>query len=100
MSNRAKEVEAEGKPSKEALPWHEKRFNTLQFTSQFTGVSVPSLYKLAKEGKIALRRVAGRTLVETSSIRTLVDNAPAWTPSNAGAAARARRKEIAAQTWR
>lgn len=41
------------------------------------GIGRTNLYKLAGEGKLALRKVGGRTLVTADSLRRLIDEAEA-----------------------
>ena len=82
------------------IPWRERPFQTLQTASDIAGVSVATLYRLAAEGKLRLRTLAGRTLIETSSLIELTDSAEPWTPSDRGKAARARRSAIARAAWR
>jgi hypothetical protein len=82
------------------IPWRERPLQTLKTASEIAGVSVSSLYRLAAEGKLRFRKLAGRTVVETPSLVALVDSAEAWTPSDRGKAARARRSEIARAAWR
>ena len=81
-------------------PWRDRPFQPLQTASEIAGVSVASLYRLAGEGKLKLRRLAGRTLVETESLIELIGSAEPWTPSDRGKAARQRRSEIARAAWR
>lgn len=76
-------------------PWKERPLLQMQTASEVTGVSIASLYRFANEGRLQLRRLAGRTLVVTEGIVALVDAAEAWTPSNRGNEARIARKEIA-----
>lgn len=40
------------------------------------GIGRTSLYKLAGEGKLDLRKVGGRTLVTAASLQRLIDEAP------------------------
>ena len=82
------------------IPWRERPFQPLPRAREITGVSIASLYKLADEGRLVFRRIAGRTLVETVSLVQLIDAAEPWTPSDRGAAARASRAETARAAWR
>jgi hypothetical protein len=51
---------------------------------------------LEKTGALRFRRVIGRTMIVTATLAAFVDADAEWTPSpTAGAAARARRRELA-----
>ncbi|MGU3358890.1 hypothetical protein ACLBWX_01010 [Methylobacterium sp. M6A4_1b] len=63
--------------------------------SRIAGVSEGSLYRAAEEGRLKLVRLAGRTLVETESLKAFIASAQPWTPSDRGAAGRAKRAEAA-----
>ncbi len=41
------------------------------------GIGRTNLYKIAREGKLDLRKVGGRTLVTAASLRRLIDEAEA-----------------------
>jgi hypothetical protein len=58
------------------------------------------MYRLADEGKISFRRLAGRTLVDTASLIALLNSAENWKPSNRGKEARAARKQVTAASLR
>ena len=73
----------------ERTPWRDRPLQTMQIASAIAGVSVAALYRAASEGRLILRRLEGRTLVETSSLTAFIDGAESWTPSNRGAKARA-----------
>lgn len=45
--------------------------------SHIVGVGRTSIYKLANEGKLRLIKVAGRTLVDAASLRSLIEQAAA-----------------------
>jgi hypothetical protein len=62
---------------------------------EIAGISPASIYRLADEGQLSLRRLAGRTLVQTKSLVALLDKAETWTANDRGKEARAKRKEIA-----
>lgn len=83
-------------PADDHIPfrWREAELLPMKVASAVSGVSVASLYRLADAGKLKLRTLAGRTLVVAPSLIALIDNAPDWTPTNRGAEARARRREI------
>lgn len=78
-----------------ALPWRETAYLSMQIGGAVVGVSVTSMYRFAEEGKLKLRTLAGRTLIDTKSLIALIDGAEDWKPTNRGAEARAKRREIA-----
>ncbi|MFK5599070.1 hypothetical protein ACFZ8E_19020 [Methylobacterium sp. HMF5984] len=66
-----------------------------------SSLSVGSLYKAAHEGRLTFSRSEGRVLVLTTSLIALMAEAEPWTPqSNRGAAARAKRAEVARTVFR
>jgi hypothetical protein len=69
----------------------------MKVAAEIAGLSAASLYKYADAGKLALKRMAGRTFVDTASLVELLQSAEPWTPSKAGTAARAARATRAAQ---
>lgn len=75
----------------ERTPWRDRPLQTMQVASEIAGVSVAALYRAAGEGRLKLRRLEGRTLVETSSLIKFIEAAASWKPSNRGAKARASR---------
>ncbi|WP_238272145.1 hypothetical protein [Methylobacterium cerastii] len=64
-------------------------------TTDVTGLSPTTIYRLAAEGRLTLKRIAGRVVVETPGVIDLVRNAEPWKPGTRGAAARAKRAEVA-----
>jgi hypothetical protein len=76
-------------------PWRERPLQTMKVAAELCGVSIASLYRFSDEGRLTLRRLGGRTLVETKSLIALVDSAAAWTPYDRGKEARAARKTAA-----
>ncbi len=90
-------------PQQGEVPWRERANLSLQTASEVLGVSVASLYRLEAEGSVRFRRVGsivGRTLVVTEDVVRLADGGEAWTPSDLGHKARARRAELAANGWK
>lgn len=63
------------------IAWRDRPFHTLQSAGQILGLSTTSLYRLAAAGRLQLRRLSGRTLVDTSGLIALVESAEEWTPS-------------------
>lgn len=84
-----------GEPS-----WRDTAFLPLQKAGHVLGISVASLYRLEQEGTLKFRRLAGRTLVRTEGVIALADADAPWAPQSAGAAARAKRAELAANGWK
>jgi len=76
-------------------PWRDRPLLPLKTAGEIVGVSPASLYRFADEGKLKLRTLAGRTLVDTQSLIALAESASDWTPKDRGKEARARRAEIA-----
>lgn len=69
---------------KAELPWRDRPLLTLQATAQIVGLSPSGLYKLAAGNRLKLKRLAGRTLVDTSSLIALMDTAEDWAPAARG----------------
>jgi hypothetical protein len=94
-ANRAKVVDDTTSP----IRWQDRPFQQVRDASAIAGISSASIYKLAGEGRLTLRRLAGRTLVVTSSLVTLIENAEPWTASHRGEAGRQKRIELARSAW-
>lgn len=75
--------------------WRDRPLLPLKIASEVVGVSIGSLYRFSDEGRLKLRTLAGRTLVDTKSLIALADSAQDWTPRAVGKEARAKRKKIA-----
>ena len=75
--------------------WRDRPLLPLKVASEVVGISVGSLYRFADEGRLKLRTLAGRTLVDTKSLIALADGAQDWTPKDLGKEARAKRAEVA-----
>ena len=73
--------------------WRTTEFLPLQRVAILLGVSRSGVYNLRRAGTLKFRRIAGRTVVVTRDVATLVDTAEEWKPSAAGAAARAHRAQ-------
>lgn len=87
-------------PRQAYIPWRDRPLLPLKVASEIVGVSAGSLYRFADEGRLKLRTLAGRTLVDTKSLIALVDTAPDWTPRPFGKEARAKRAELARSAFR
>lgn len=79
----------------ETIPWDQRPHLRMRVTSEVTGLSPTTIYRLASEGKLTLRRIAGRVVVETPGVIALIKNAEPWKPGTRGGAARAKRAEVA-----
>ena len=84
----------------DAIPWDRRPHLRMTVTSDVTGLSRTTIYRLAAEGKLTLKRIAGRVVVETPGVLALVKAAQPWAPSARGAAARAKRSEAARMALR
>ncbi|TXN24104.1 hypothetical protein [Methylobacterium sp. WL9] len=77
------------------MRWQDRPHQQLAVASEIAQVSEAALYKAEKEGVLTFVRLAGRTLVDTSSLIAFIGRAEPWKPSDRGAAARAKRAEAA-----
>lgn len=77
------------------VPWRERLFLTTQATAVILGVSVGTVYRLEKQGKLIFKRFAGKTLIETATVIALAGSAEEYVPLDRADAARARRSELA-----
>lgn len=75
----------------DAVPWQSRPYLRMDVTAEVTGLSRSTIYRLASAGRLTLRRLAGRVVVETGGVLTLVETAEPWRPGTRGAAARAKR---------
>lgn len=80
-----------------ATPWRDRPHLTMKVAAEIAGLSTASLYRYAGEGELSLKRLAGRTFVDTASLAKWLQSAEPWQPSASGAAARAARAPRAAQ---
>jgi hypothetical protein len=62
------------------IPWRDRPLLPLKVASEVAGVSPASLYRFSDEGRLRLRELAGRTLVDTKSLILLLDSAAEWVP--------------------
>lgn len=60
---------------------------TIPEAQRLSGVSRSMIYRLLREGQLTGRKIRGRTVIETASIRALLDNSPTWQPLSNGKAA-------------
>lgn len=86
-------------PAAVGIPWQQRPHHTIQTASQIAGLSRASLYACAKQGRLTLRRLAGRTLVTTESLIAFINSAEEWKPSDRGSGGRAARAERARAAW-
>jgi hypothetical protein len=87
-------------PVRPETSWRDRPLLPLRVASEVIGVSISSLYNYASEGRLKLRTLAGRTLVDTPSLIALAESAADWVPSERGKEARAKRTETALSAWR
>lgn len=81
------------------IHWRDTPLIRMQDASEILGLSVASLYRLARDGKLVLKKLEGRTLVDTKSLIEVADNASDWTPSTRPAAALSKRAARARESW-
>jgi hypothetical protein len=79
--------------SERQVTWRDRPFLTVSTASELLGGSPAQLYALARQSRLTLKRLAGRTLVPTSDVIALLDTATPWAPDPRAAAARSARKE-------
>ena len=80
-------------------PWRERPLLNMRVASEIAGVSPASLYRLANMGQISLKKLAGRTMIETGSLIAVMESAEDWSPSDRPAKALAARGERARASW-
>jgi hypothetical protein len=96
LARNSSTLESEPAPSVAGYtPWRDRPLLQLKTASEIAGVSPASLYRFSDEGKLKLRELGGRTLVDTKSLIALIETAKDWTPKKRGEEARAKRKEVA-----
>ena len=96
------EADARARPASYAnggTPLQDRPFQTMQNGATIAGLSTASLYKFASEGRLILKRLGGRTLVETGSLIALMDAAEDWVPSDRTGKAVAKRIEQSRAGW-
>ena len=81
------------------IPWRDRAFVNIDVAAEAIGVSAASVYRLAAQGTLVLRRVAGRVVVETAGLLAVERSAEKWAPSERGAEARKKRAELARTRW-
>lgn len=79
--------------SRAQTPWRDRPFLQLKVAAEIIGLSPASLYRFSDEGKLTLKELGGRTLVETKSFIDLIDSAEDWTAKTRGKEARAARRK-------
>ncbi|SFZ86679.1 hypothetical protein SAMN02983003_3873 [Devosia enhydra] len=83
----------------ETLDWRSRPLQNMNAACEIAGLSAASLYRAQAEGRLEFKRLGGRTMVPTDSLIRFMESAEPWTPSQQGAAARAKRSARAAQNW-
>jgi hypothetical protein len=71
----------------------------VQNSAAVAGCSTGQIYNLARTGRLVLKKLAGRTLVDTSSLIAFIDSAEPWSPSDRNKAANAARVKSARAAW-
>lgn len=79
---------------KPGIPWRECINVTMQDAARIKGCSVASIYKLGREGRLKLKRDAGRVLVDVRSLIADSERASDWQPSQRTEAALAKRQAL------
>lgn len=82
-----------------ALSWRDAPFLRMKNASEILGLSVASLYRLAHDGRLKLKKLEGRTLVETKSLIAVVESASDWTPAPKTTKATEARRARSAVSW-
>jgi hypothetical protein len=82
-----------------ATPWRERPYLSMKDAAEIAVCSRSSLYTAAGDGRLSLRRLNGRTLVETASLISFLDTAEKWTPSGRSKKATDARSEAARASW-
>lgn len=96
---RALEAKTCRRPSGAVSNWRDLPLLRMKDASEILGLSVASLYRLAHDGRLKLKKLEGRTLVETKSLIAVVESASDWTPATRTAKATEARKTHAAASW-
>lgn len=89
-------------PAEQPTSWRDTALIPLLRASEIAGISVASLYKMRREGRLDFRKLAGRTLVTTESLERLIDDAETYRDSartDNARTARAARAERARSAW-
>lgn len=61
--------------------WAERAFVTVKEASRICGLSAASIYRAAKDNKIALQKLGGRVVVTPAELNRFIGNATPWTPA-------------------
>jgi predicted DNA-binding transcriptional regulator AlpA len=83
----------------EKIPWRDRPLLRMQEGSKVSGLSTASLYRAASEGRLTLKRLYGRTLIETPSLIALINSAEDWVRSGRADKAHAARTERSRAAW-
>lgn len=81
------------------IPWRQRPRLPLKVAAQIVGVSTATLYKMAGDGRLSFRRLAGKTVVDTRSLIAFIDSDEPWTPSARGTEARAALADRRRASW-
>ncbi len=85
--------------SRPKVHWRDTPLIRMRDASEILGLSVASLYRLAHDGKLVLKKLEGRTLVETRSLIEVADSASDWAPDGRTKNAVHARQQRAAASW-
>jgi hypothetical protein len=68
-------------PKTHAGNWADYPFQTIKSSALIAACSTSKIYQLLKDKKLKARRLNGRTVVSTESIKTLLKQARPWKPA-------------------
>lgn len=72
--------------------WRECAFVTVQEGAKILGLSAASIYRLEREKRLLLKRIAGRTLIDVPSLSRLLASAEDYQPTTRANKANAARR--------
>ena len=64
------------------IPWRERAFVNVPTAAELIGTSPAGVYAMHHEGKLTLRKMAGRTVAAVSELIRLIDSAEPLTEAN------------------
>lgn len=83
----------------DVIPWEQRPHLRMAVAVDVTGLSRTTIYKLASKGRLTLKVLNGCVVVDTASVRKLVESAEPWSRTSRGdiiqTAARAKRSSAA-----
>lgn len=84
----------------DSVPWRQRPHIRMRLAVEVSGVSSTKIYDLAKEERVRLVKLGGRTLVDVPSLIAFIETREPWTPGRRGEAGRAKLAENARRAWR